>query len=655
LLTSTFHTQSVGDQNTNNRSRKYRVLVSLVACASLVFAPLNVSDANAVEVELTLVKNIGPGSDYGLSDDDAPAEEMQGVFVGSNYFFSADNGTNGSELWKSDGTEAGTVMVKDIRSGSKSSDPKNLKAVGSTLYFSAEDGTNGRELWKSDGTSEGTVRVKDIRSGSSGSLLEWDEDEEDTDTLCQCLAVGSTFFFAADDGISGRELWKSDGTSEGTVRVKDIRLGSSSGNPRNLVAMGNTLYFSATDGSNNRELWKSDGTDEGTEMLKDIHPTSSSNPEYLTVIGSTLYFGANDGTHGSELWKSDGTKAGTVMVKDIQPGSSNGDSSYLTVLGSTLYFSANDGTNGSELWKSDGTSEGTVMVKNIRPYSNALQRDPGSGPEYLTAIGNTLYFSANNDDTGIELWKSDGTEAGTVMVKDIQPGSSGGDPRYLTVLGSTLYFRANDGTNGRELWKSDGTDSGTTMVRTINPNGNSNPLYPSASASTLFFRADDGTVGVELWKLTIASVTDSPPPTSSGSVYVAPVVVPEVVPTTIRKSTIRKATGDTPARLLGRSLDKDVLFIADSAKLSPAAKKSLRQAARLAKASDGKVAVTGFAAMTNRGSAYEKSVALKRARVVARFLRAKGFDDWIYYHGLSGRQGQAFEGDPRRVEIRILK
>jgi outer membrane protein OmpA-like peptidoglycan-associated protein len=196
------------------------------------------------------------------------------------------------------------------------------------------------------------------------------------------------------------------------------------------------------------------------------------------------------------------------------------------------------------------------------------------------------------------------------------------------------------------------------MVRTINPNGDSNPLYSSASASTLFFRADDGTVGVELWKLTIASVTDSPPPTSSGSVYVAPVVVPEVVPvvpSTIRQTTIRKATDDKPARLLGTSLDKDVMFIADSAKLSPQAKKSLRQAARLAMASDGKVAVTGFAAMTNRGSSYERSVALKRTRVVARFLRAKGFDDWIYFHGLSGRQSLAFEGAPRRVEIRILK
>jgi outer membrane protein OmpA-like peptidoglycan-associated protein len=162
-----------------------------------------------------------------------------------------------------------------------------------------------------------------------------------------------------------------------------------------------------------------------------------------------------------------------------------------------------------------------------------------------------------------------------------------------------------------------------------------------------------------LWEYATDPCTVAPPSnsgsgSSSGSAYVAPVVVPEVIPSTVRQITIRQATDDKPARLLGRSLNKDVLFVADSTRLSPEARKSLRQAARLAKASDGKVAVTGFAAMTNRGRAYEKSVALKRARVVARFLRAQGFDDWIYFHGLSGRQGQAFEGDPRRVEIRIL-
>ena len=162
-----------------------------------------------------------------------------------------------------------------------------------------------------------------------------------------------------------------------------------------------------------------------------------------------------------------------------------------------------------------------------------------------------------------------------------------------------------------------------------------------------------------LWEYTTDPCTVTPPPSSSGSsgsVYVAPVVVPEiVVPRTTRASTIRQAIGDSPARLEGKSLGKEVTFVADSAKLSPDVKKTLRQAARLAIASGSKVAVTGFAALSSKGSSYEKSVAQRRALAVARYLRSQGVATDILYHGLSGRAGLAFEGQPRRVEIRTLK
>jgi outer membrane protein OmpA-like peptidoglycan-associated protein len=161
-----------------------------------------------------------------------------------------------------------------------------------------------------------------------------------------------------------------------------------------------------------------------------------------------------------------------------------------------------------------------------------------------------------------------------------------------------------------------------------------------------------------LWEYTTDPCTVTPPPSSSGSsgsVYVAPVVAPEiVVPRTTRASTIRQAIGDRPARLEGKSLGKDVTFVADSAKLSPVVKKTLRQAARLAIASGSKVAVTGFAALSSKGSSYEKSVAQRRALAVARYLRSQGVATDILYHGLSGRAGLAFEGQPRRVEIRTL-
>ena len=133
------------------------------------------------------------------------------------------------------------------------------------------------------------------------------------------------------------------------------------------------------------------------------------------------------------------------MVKDIDSGCC-GFIRELTAVGNTLYFSADDGPNGRELWKSDGTASGTVMVKDIKSGSD------GGYPAYLTAVGNTLYFSAYDGTNGFELWKSDGTASGTVMVKDINSGSSGSSPDELTALGNVLFFQATDGINGYELY-----------------------------------------------------------------------------------------------------------------------------------------------------------------------------------------------------------
>jgi ELWxxDGT repeat protein len=133
-------------------------------------------------------------------------------------------------------------------------------------------------------------------------------------------AVNGTLFFAAYEDSMGMELWKSDGTWDGTVLVKDIDpLGSS--DPYELTAVNGTLFFRTDDGITDREIWKSDGTPEGTMLLKDINTTPgwSYYPEELTNVNGTLFFTAHDGTTGREVWKSDGTTEGTVLVKDINP------------------------------------------------------------------------------------------------------------------------------------------------------------------------------------------------------------------------------------------------------------------------------------------------------------------------------------------------
>jgi ELWxxDGT repeat protein len=276
-------------------------------------------------------------------------------------------------------------------------------------------------------------------------------------------ATPAQLWLSADNGATGIELFRSDGTAAGTSLIKDINTGIASSNPSNLVVIGGAGYFTANDGTNGIELWRSDRTEAVTAMVMDINPNAGigSSPASLTAVGDTLYFTANDGTNGSELWKSDST--GTAMVYDIAQGTGSSYPDLFTAVGSTLYFTANDGINGVELWKSD--SAGTVMAQNINP-------NPGSGftgsgyPASLTAVSNTLYFTANDGTHGYELWKSD--SAGTVMVKDInQAGNS--YPLSLFAVGSTLYFVAADGTNGNELWKSNGTAENTVIIIDLYP------------------------------------------------------------------------------------------------------------------------------------------------------------------------------------------
>ncbi|MDC0528491.1 putative Ig domain-containing protein [Candidatus Poseidoniaceae archaeon] len=461
-----------------------------------------------------MVKDINTGS------DDGNPQYM--TAIGNTLYFTADSiGNLGYELWKSDGTASGTVMVKDINNGSDDSHPHRLKAVGNTLYFLADDGTHGKELWKSDGTASGTVMVKDINNGSASGI----STNPGSSTNFEITTVGNTLYFQANDGINGGELWKSDGTASGTVMVKDIRSGGWTSYPDELTVFNNTLYFTAAVTNNAWDLFKTDGTANGTVMVKNLYGSSAYDaPSHLTTVGNTLYFQADDGTNGDELWKSDGTASGTVMFKDINSGSGSSNPVQLTAVGNTLYFGANDGINGSELWKSDGTASGTVMVKDIRASymtSNSLHiRD---------VIGNTIYFITDDQIHGMELWKSDGTASGTVMIKDINNGSNDGLLGPYTSDGAantnTFFFSANDGTNGYELWKTDGTAAGTVMVQDI-CNASTTPscqwgsgyggdAYATFVGNTLYFLANDGINGSELWALDPANIIfNTPPPVS---------------------------------------------------------------------------------------------------------------------------------------------
>jgi ELWxxDGT repeat protein len=433
------------------------------------------------------VKDIYPGFKSGY-----PQET---TLLGRTLLFSAEDAGHGRELWRSDGTDAGTVLVKDIRSGVLSSAPLHLTRAGSTLYFAAFDDAHGYELWKSDGTDAGTTLVKDIDPGTAGS------------TPACLFAVGRSVFFRATDGTTGYELWMSDGTEAGTVLVKDISAGSGSGlpdvcsDPPAFARFQGAVYFQATDGVIGKELWRSDGTDAGTVLVKDIRPGNlDSDPFDFTVLGSLLMFSAADDVHGRELWRTDGTAGGTVMVKDILPiGSASSGPLYLTALGNLLVFSAtvseDDGLDYSELWSSDGTEAGTVNITPDDP--------PHTGfvlPQALTAVGRWVVFAASREPGLLDsLWKTNGTRAGTVFLKDL---SVYAPTATFLPLGRVAYFAASDGVSGNELWKTDLTPGGTVLAADVWPGlSSSNPVYLTVASRSLFFTANDGTSGTELWAL----------------------------------------------------------------------------------------------------------------------------------------------------------
>ena len=235
-------------------------------------------------------------------------------------------------------------------------------------------------------------------------------------------------FFVADDGISGRDLWKTDGTKEGTVLVKDIRPGEAGSSINNLTVVGDTLFFTAS-GVNikGKQLWKTDGTEQGTVKIKSFDDGDKFTPELgnLINVGGTLFFSANDDANGRELWKSDGTEEGTVLVKDIWPGIATSGPGSLKNVGGTLFFTAFDGTFSRPLWKSDGTEQGTVKVSDFQP-------------SILIVIDDTLFFF---DNASRGLWKSDGSNEGTVKVKDFSKGEFGTTPSSFTNVGGTLFFQ----------------------------------------------------------------------------------------------------------------------------------------------------------------------------------------------------------------------
>lgn len=420
-----------------------------------------------VQAELVqLVKDLVPGTSGSYPE--------QLVSSGEILYFEADDVISSrGQIFRSDGTESGTYPITNLTG----SGPYHLTAAGNTLYFIMSDGFD-HELWKTDGSVGGEEMVADV----------WLY----TNRPDYLTGVGNLLFFSADDGsgTSGWELWMSNGTTAGTVMVKDCYPGSTSSSPEYLFSMGSLCFFVATHPTGGREMWRSDGTEAGTYMPADAAPgLTTGNFSGPCEMDGILYYNAN-----SQLWRSDGTAGGTWEV--YSPSTGVLAPSELTVMNDILYFHGRATDLGMELWRSDGTTLGTYLLCDI--YAG-----PQSGwPWYLATAGNTLVFRAQEPTYGNELWKSDGTTLGTALVKDFTAGSAGSFPTDFITFGDRVYFKVNDGVHGIELWVTDGTEAGTELtVDLVSGVGTGNPMDLTTAGSKLFFTATVSPYGRELFVL----------------------------------------------------------------------------------------------------------------------------------------------------------
>ncbi len=373
-------------------------------------------------------------------------------------------------------------LVKDINNWEKSYPIGKFTDVNGTLFFIAQTPQYGTELWKSDGTENGTRMVKDIAPGAGNS------------GVSNLTNVNGTLFFTTNVQDIGT-LWKSDGTEVGTVSVKTFPvMFNGTQFDEIFVNVNGTLFFTANDGTNGAELWKSNGTEAGTVMIKDIRQGASGAGIFNIVqFNNGVIFKANDGNNGLELWKSDGTTIGTTIVKDIYAGNVSGlVKTYgpLIVYNSNIYFMANNGTNGLELWKSDGTDGGTALFKEFINGSGGISSSSYFDYEISS---NGLVFFIQTSTTPVnslmphEFWQTDGTTTSFITSVGIY---NGGNPTKLINVGGTIYFSANT-----TMYKSDGTTAGTTAILIGN--------YINAGIgynNKLIFTGTDTNIGSELWQ-----------------------------------------------------------------------------------------------------------------------------------------------------------
>jgi ELWxxDGT repeat protein len=483
----------------------------------------------------SLVFDLSPGSSSGVFSSLR--------VIGSNLYFQGNDGVHGSELWSSDGTASGTLMLRDIKPGSGSGfSGLNLIELGSQVLFAANDGVHGQELWVTDGTVVGTVMTSDLNPTSSGVT-----------TLLTKRAVAGKVLFICNLPGSGSELCESDGTASGTGIVAQIT-NTSSSSVSILGDSNSLLYFMVATNGASPVIWRSDGTASGTFQLSQVVSPSTITPSFVAdAPNGAAYFLYGDLQHGKELFYSDGI--GLSLVADVNEGTDNGNPTDFFEFDGRLFFLGRDisspslasvleGQSEGVLWSSDGMADTrphlttmagqSLRVRNPVVFNSDLYcisdssssgnasllkiAHSNAAPENVLDInalsplnvtldglfpvaGKLFIVTSGVGGPGAQRLLSSFDGSTIVPLHTFTNGSSIALTDFASVSNATV-FAASDGNLGTELWVTDGSAAGTHLVADIDAGGSSSQpnSFRVLDSATILFVASTASQFQELWR-----------------------------------------------------------------------------------------------------------------------------------------------------------
>jgi ELWxxDGT repeat protein len=485
--TGTFGLWVTDGSHAGTRSLVDGTIWELAAAGERVFAATSAGE---------LWRSDGTPAGTALLADGLHFIESLTVAGGRAFFVARDR--RGRELWTSDGTRAGTRPVTAFAAAEPFISLPWLKVLGGRVYFLADDGVNGQELWRSDGIPAGTRRLTATRGaqafdqvfpyqlGEAGGRLIfplrdpaglpfrlWTVPAAATAAVPALLCTGAgcpepltselvpadgRLVFLGIDAAHGVEPWSTDGTAQGTVRLGDLCPGNCQG-AESLTREGNAAYFVAFRGRGIRpEIWASDGTPAGTRRIAGPvggRPLQPSTPLEIAAVGQRLYFAAGQEGGDVELWAVDGPESEPRRVADLGRGGWSSFPHGFAPLGDRVLFHACDETGLRLFAGGGGTVTPLLTLREIDPSLCGSLRAPA-----VTPIGTTALLWSGSLPPA-ELWRTDGTAAGTSRLAEL-PASS--RPQLAALPGLAVFVLRVAGTDRQELWASDGTVAGTHKI-----------------------------------------------------------------------------------------------------------------------------------------------------------------------------------------------